>query len=134
MRGTQPDTIAAPAAAAAAATAAGSSNGSSQAAPTTPDQRKPPELQECLSNGTGVEGLEGARAQGSRVAGLQAEEYDGLSEELQQLPSRFRGSSQAQLLVPIEVWLQAYKEAQVRLAAANHMEISIICQYQNCAA
>jgi hypothetical protein len=45
---------------------------------------------------------------------LSAGQYAALSEDMQRLPGSFRAAAQSQFLAPIEVWLAAYKEAQVR--------------------
>jgi hypothetical protein len=108
MRGTQPDALAIPPHPATAPSAA---------TPTTAQQLH-------IGNRGGYEdktdmdgnGLDGLRFEG---AGLSAGEFAQLSEAMQRLPGSFRAAAQGQFLGPIEVWLQAYKEAQVRRFAVQ---------------
>jgi hypothetical protein len=101
MRGTQPDAIAPlPAASAAVATtghAVHPSNIQMHSGSSSAGSGK-----RYVSDGLGFEGQ------------LSAGQFAELSEAMQRLPGQFRAAAQSQFLGPIEVWLQAYKEAQVR--------------------
>ena len=64
-----------------------------------------------------------------------AGQFAELSEAMQRLPGSSRAAAQSQFLAPIEVWLQAYKEAQVRrvstcfLLAVFHMGRVVLVQH-----
>ncbi|KAF6261639.1 hypothetical protein COO60DRAFT_743313 [Scenedesmus sp. NREL 46B-D3] len=102
MRGTQPDAVAAPPPAASAAVATG------HAAPASGAGRR--EMHCGSSSAADGLGFEGQLPPGR---------YAELSESMQGLPGRFRAAAQSRFLGPIEVWLQAYKEAQSRLTSLN---------------